>query len=55
MIRNVKYEQMYDRNYAVNWFKKLGDDIEHVVLHIRYGRLKQLGQGVKRRIQRHGN
>ena len=54
MIRDVQYEQMHDRYYAVNWLKKLGDDIERIFLYIRYGQLKQLGQGIKRRIQRHG-
>ena len=55
MIRDVQYEQMHDRNYAINGFKKMADDMEHIFLFIRYGHLKQLGQGIKRRIQRHGN
>lgn len=55
MIRDVQYEQMHDRNYAINGFKKMADDMERIFLFIRYGHLKQLGQGIKRRIQRHGN
>ena len=31
------------------------DDIEHIYLYIRYGHLRELFQGVKRRLKRHAD
>ena len=55
IIRDIKYEQMHDRTYAINEFQKWKDDIEHIYLYIRYGHLRELFQGVKRRLKRHAD
>ena len=54
ILRDISYEKMHDRTYAINGFQKLADDIERILLYIRYGHLKEMYQGAIRRLNRHG-
>ena len=55
ILRDISYEKMHDRTYAINGFQKLTDDIERILLYIRYGHLKEMYQGAIRRLNRHGD
>ena len=52
VLRDMQYEEMYDRVFYTNKLLRMKDDIEHVILCIKYGKVKDIIEGGKRRIKR---
>lgn len=53
VLRDVRYEQMHDKRFAVNRLDILHDDIEKLFLMLKYGEGKDIKNGLKRRLKRH--
>lgn len=52
MLRDVRYEQMHDKRFAVNRLDILHDDIEKFFLMLRYSGVKEIGARIQRRLRR---
>lgn len=52
IIRDVKYEQMHDRTYAINEFQKWKDDIEHILFIYKIWTSEGTISGCKKEIEK---
>lgn len=54
MVRDMKYEDIFDKKFAPSRWHKFHDDLERFLLLIRYGHIKDIFMGFRRRVERIG-